>query len=95
MVSVSELNTYVANSPPQVVEFRCTGKVGAIEINNGWCFISCCKCYKKLKREVASLTCPSCNDLNVVGVMRYRVEMSISDATGSTTFVVFDSELCK
>lgn len=46
-------------------------KVDAIETTKCWCYISCSKCYRKLKREVASLTCPSCNDSSAVGVMRY------------------------
>ncbi|CAN7013905.1 unnamed protein product [Brassica oleracea var. botrytis] len=36
---------------------------------------------------------PACSDLTSVGVVRYRVELCISDGTESAVFVVFYAEI--
>ncbi|KAG2238687.1 hypothetical protein Bca52824_092081 [Brassica carinata] len=64
-------------------------------MDKGWCYVSCSHCAKKLQRTVASFTCLSCNNTNAVGVLRYRVEMSVADETGEALFVCFDEVLTK
>ncbi|KAG5383326.1 hypothetical protein IGI04_034796 [Brassica rapa subsp. trilocularis] len=49
-VSLGELNNYVLESPPQAIEFLCKAKIASLETTNGWCYISCAKCSKKLQR---------------------------------------------
>ncbi|KAF3517095.1 hypothetical protein DY000_02063557 [Brassica cretica] len=58
-----------------------SGRVTGIKMYKGWCYVSCSQCAKKLQRTVASFTCLSCNNINTVGVLRYRVEMSVADET--------------
>ncbi|CAN6842248.1 unnamed protein product [Brassica oleracea] len=77
------------------IDFICTGKVTEIKVDKGWCYVSCSKCFKKLHRSVSSLTCLFCNNTNAVGVLRYRVEMSIADKTGEGLFVAFDGVMAK
>lgn len=48
-VSLGELNNYVLESPPQAIEFLCKAKIASLETKNGWCYISCAKCSKKLQ----------------------------------------------
>ncbi|KAF8084654.1 hypothetical protein N665_0708s0012 [Sinapis alba] len=73
----------------------CTGRVTEIKMDKGWCNVSCSNCAKKLQRTVASFTCLSCNNTNEVGVLRYRVEMSVADETGEAVFVCFDWVMTK
>ncbi|KAG2309649.1 hypothetical protein Bca52824_029397 [Brassica carinata] len=56
-VSLGELNNYVLESPPQTIEFLCRAKIASLEATNGWCYISCAKCSKKLQRGNSSFTC--------------------------------------
>ncbi|CAN6906379.1 hypothetical protein Bca4012_076211 [Brassica carinata] len=50
---------------------------------------------KKLQRTDSSFTCVSCNNTSVVGVLWYRMEMSIADDTDEGLFVAFDGEMKK
>lgn len=45
--------------------------------------------------EIFSFTCIGFDKPNVVGVLRYRVELSVSDQTDDTVFVAFDMEMKK
>ncbi|XP_048600449.1 uncharacterized protein LOC125585337 isoform X2 [Brassica napus] len=79
----------------QNIDFICTGKVTGIKLDKGWCYVSCAKCFRKLHRSVSSLTCLSCNNTDAVGILRYRVEISIADETGEGLFVAFDGVMAK
>ncbi|KAL0816275.1 hypothetical protein Bca101_072719 [Brassica carinata] len=94
-LSITELNDFVLSAASQDIDFICTGKVTEIKVDKGWCYVSCSKCFKKLHRSVSSLTCLFCNNTNAVGVLRYRVEMSIADKTGEGLFVAFDGVMAK
>ncbi|KAH0871894.1 hypothetical protein HID58_078916, partial [Brassica napus] len=77
-LSISELNEFE-------IEFVCTGMVSEIKMDKGWCYV-----HKNLQRTVSFLTCVSCNNTCVFGVLWYRVEMSIADDTDEGLFVAFD-----
>ncbi|KAF3538300.1 hypothetical protein F2Q69_00024179 [Brassica cretica] len=94
-LSISELNDFVVTATSQEIDFICAGKVTGIKLDKGWCYVSCSKCFKKLQRSFSSLTCLSCNNTSAVGVLRYRVEMSIADETGEGLFVAFDGVIAK
>lgn len=94
-LSISELNDFVLTAASQDIDFICSGKVTGVKLDKGWCYVSCSKCFKKLHRSVSTLTCQSCNNTNAVGVLRYRVEMSIADSTGEALFVAFDGVMAK
>ncbi|KAL0885967.1 hypothetical protein Bca101_009950 [Brassica carinata] len=94
-LSIAELTDFVLTAPLQEIDFICTGRVTGVKMDKGWCYVSCSHCAKKLQRTVASFTCLSCNNTNAVGVLRYRVEMSVADETGEALFVCFDEVLTK
>ncbi|KAH0850129.1 hypothetical protein HID58_095755 [Brassica napus] len=60
----------------------CTEKAELIETGSG------CATYPALMGSL-----PACSDLTSVGVVRYRVELSISDGTESAVFFVFYAEI--
>ncbi|KAJ4881292.1 OB-fold-like protein [Raphanus sativus] len=64
----------------QEVEFLCTAVVNGIETGNGWSYISCWKCYRKLQRGFSAFTCSAYQADNAVVVVRYRVQMNVLDA---------------
>lgn len=94
-LTIAELNNFVLTADPQIIEFLCTAKVTEVKQDEGWCYIGCSVCSKKLNREETSFTCVSCNQTNAVAELRYRVVLSVSDATGSAGFVGFDKEVAK
>ncbi|CAH8356247.1 unnamed protein product [Eruca vesicaria subsp. sativa] len=94
-ISISELNDFVLTAASQEADFICAGEVTGIKFDKGWCYVSCSKCFKKLQRSDSSLACSPCNNTNAVGVLRYRVEMSIADKTGEGLFVGFDGVMPK
>ncbi|KAG2287640.1 hypothetical protein Bca52824_047244 [Brassica carinata] len=60
----------------------CTEKAELIETGSG------CATYPALMGSL-----PACSDLTSVGVVRYRVELSISDGTESAVFFVFYAKI--
>ncbi|XP_048614385.1 uncharacterized protein LOC111206266 isoform X1 [Brassica napus] len=72
-LTVAELNEFVLSGDPQIIEFLCTAKVTGIQLDDGWCYIGCSLCSKKLIREESSFTCPSCNETNAVAELKYRI----------------------
>ncbi|CAN7115570.1 unnamed protein product [Brassica rapa subsp. narinosa] len=77
----------------QIIEFLCTAKVTEIQLDEGWCYIGCSTCSKKLIREETSFTCVPCNETNAVAKLKYRVILSVSDDTGAAAFLGFDEEI--
>ncbi|CAN7011066.1 unnamed protein product [Brassica rapa subsp. trilocularis] len=94
-LTLAELNEFVLSAEPQIIEFLCTAKVIGIQLDGGWCYIGCSLCSKKLVREESSFTCPSCNETNAVAELKYRVVFSVSDPTGTSSFLGFDKEVAK
>ncbi|CDY17424.1 BnaC09g21130D [Brassica napus] len=62
---------------------------------NGWYYVSCTRCSKKLDRSAASLRCNQCVNHNVTNVVKYHVELLVDDGNNYATFVVFDKEMLK
>ncbi|KAL0650781.1 hypothetical protein Bca4012_093472 [Brassica carinata] len=62
---------------------------------NGWYFISCTGCSRKLDKDGTSLRCIRCVNPNATGVIKYRVELLVDDGNDNATFVVFDREMVK
>ena len=74
---ISKLNTFIRMRfifvcllSRQVVEFLCTAKLTEIQVAEGWCYIGCSVCSKKLIREETSFTCAPCNETNAVAQLR-------------------------
>ncbi|CAH2065592.1 unnamed protein product, partial [Thlaspi arvense] len=53
------------------------------------------QCSKKLQRGSSSFTCTTSPDSKVVEVIRYRVELSVSDCTDKAVFVALDTDMTK
>ncbi|CAN6851887.1 unnamed protein product [Brassica oleracea] len=94
-LTISELNQFIITADSQIIEFLCTAKVTGIQQDDGWCYIGCSGCSKKLLREISSFTCVSCNETNAVASLRYRVTLSVSDKTDTASFLGFDMEMAK
>ncbi|KAF8083397.1 hypothetical protein N665_0776s0022 [Sinapis alba] len=94
-LSIAELNDFAVPAACQDIDFICSGKVTGINVEKGWCYVSCSKCARKLQQSASSYTCVPCNNTNTVGVLRYRVEMSIADESGEGLFVAFDGVMTK
>ncbi|KAG2311491.1 hypothetical protein Bca52824_023048 [Brassica carinata] len=94
-LTIAELNQFVITADPQTIEFLCTAKVTEVRLADGWCYIGCSGCEKKLIREEFSFTCVSCNKTNAVAELKYRVVFFVSDVTGIAAFVGFDQEVAK
>ncbi|XP_013617424.1 PREDICTED: uncharacterized protein LOC106323927 [Brassica oleracea var. oleracea] len=97
VVSIGELNKFITNSDEQTQEadFICKARVMEVLQQNGWSFISCTGCIKKLEKFGSSLRCNRCANPNVTGVIKYRVELVVDDGADNATFVVFDKEMVK
>ncbi|CAF2143375.1 unnamed protein product [Brassica napus] len=78
------LNASLKQVLPCITGYRvlCTEKAELIETGSG------CATYPALMGSL-----PACSDLTSVGVVRYRVELSISDGTESAVFFVFYAEI--
>ncbi|KAF3555327.1 hypothetical protein F2Q69_00012014 [Brassica cretica] len=94
-MTIAELNDFIITAPSQDIDFLCTGRVSRVETDNGWCYVACSKCSKKLQRSVSSFECVRCSNPNAIGSLRYRVEMVIADDTTEGTFVCFDGVMTK
>nr|GEV48115.1 hypothetical protein [Tanacetum cinerariifolium] len=65
--------------------------------NDGWNYPSCggSKCKKGIDRKAGSFWCDSCNKPVEYQVLRFRLELDISDQTASTVVVRFDDTATK
>ncbi|KAL0897983.1 hypothetical protein Bca101_081944 [Brassica carinata] len=95
VVSIGELNKFITNSDEQEADFICKARVVEVLQQNGWSFVSCTDCSKKLEKIGSSLRCRRCANPNVTGVIKYRVELCVDDGVDNATFVVFDREMVK
>ncbi|KAL0674337.1 hypothetical protein Bca4012_002318 [Brassica carinata] len=96
LVSIADLNTFISNSNEQTQEadFLCKARIVGVLHENGWSFVACTGCNRKLERIGTSLSCNRCVTDAVTGVVRFRVELTDHD-NDSATFVVFDKEMTK
>ncbi|KAL0662051.1 hypothetical protein Bca4012_098888 [Brassica carinata] len=96
LVSIGDLNTFISNSNEQTQEadFLCKAQIVGVIQENGWFFVSCTGCHKKLEKRGTSLDCSRCATSDVTGVVnpllnvRFRVELAVDDGKDSATFVV-------
>ncbi|CAN7094343.1 unnamed protein product [Brassica rapa subsp. narinosa] len=76
-------------------DFICKGRVVEVMQQNGWSFVSCTGCSTKLDKFGTSLRCTRCINPNIIGVIKYRVELLVDDGNDNATFVVFGREMLK
>ncbi|KAL0678116.1 hypothetical protein Bca4012_006097 [Brassica carinata] len=90
LVSIRDLNSFISSSneqQTQEVDFLCNARIVCVIPENGWSFVSCTGCHKKLERLGTSLNCTRCVTSDVTGVVRFRVELAVDDGNDSATFV--------
>ncbi|EFH38632.1 hypothetical protein ARALYDRAFT_920829 [Arabidopsis lyrata subsp. lyrata] len=79
----------------QDADFLCNAKVLNVLQKNGWSYVSCTGCNRKLDKVGNALRCSKCVSSSVTGVVKYRVELAVHDGHDEATFVVFDNEMTK
>ncbi|XP_024009310.1 uncharacterized protein LOC112084414 [Eutrema salsugineum] len=78
------------NKLTNAANFHCTATIDAVEQLKSWYYIACTTCNTKAIRGPTSLVCNKCNNHNAIGVIKYRVEISVSDNNNKATFVLLD-----
>ncbi|XP_010539751.1 PREDICTED: uncharacterized protein LOC104813725 isoform X2 [Tarenaya hassleriana] len=94
-VSISELCDFITLSKSQEAEFLCKATIIEVSLKNGWTYVACGKCSRKLAKVSTSMVCNYCHDTNAVGVLRFRVELVVQDGKDVAFFTVFDREMTK
>ncbi|KAL8538118.1 hypothetical protein ACS0TY_000176 [Phlomoides rotata] len=90
--SIAEILSFISHEKEQVKEFFCKAKITEVVLHNGWNYISCSKCFRKMEKANSSLNCSNCNDSHSVAVLRFRLEVEVDDGRDCTTFVIFDKD---
>ncbi|KAF2604444.1 hypothetical protein F2Q70_00027844 [Brassica cretica] len=94
-MTIAELNNFVITALSQVIWKLISGRVSTVDADKGWCYVACSKCSRKLQRSVSAFECVRCINSHVVGSLRYRVQMVVTDDTAKGTFVCFDGIMTK
>ncbi|KAG2265350.1 hypothetical protein Bca52824_072429 [Brassica carinata] len=71
----------------QEADFFCKARIVGVVHENGWSFVACTGCNRKLERIGTSLSCNRCVTDAVTGVFRFRVELAVDDGN--------DSHICR
>ncbi|CAN8324021.1 unnamed protein product [Cochlearia groenlandica] len=90
-VTIAEITQFLQTETLMSAGFYCFATVTEVRLN-GWNYISCTGCKSKMEELGTSMVCTNrkCTKPINVGLIRYRFEVSVRDATGTTTFVIFD-----
>ncbi|KAL6513881.1 hypothetical protein OROHE_019337 [Orobanche hederae] len=74
------------------VTFNCQVIINNIRTRKGWNYPSCGsdKCKKGVTRKEGKFWCDACNKHSEYPVVRYRLELDVSDDTAHTMVVMFD-----
>ncbi|CAN8271422.1 unnamed protein product [Cochlearia groenlandica] len=92
-ITVSQLLDVVQSSDHQEKEVICRAIIVNIGTRNGWSYISCGMCSKKLVRGFNSFSCVACSNTNALGVIKFRVVLEVSAEGATTNFVLFDRDV--
>ncbi|GMY20742.1 replication protein A 70 kDa DNA-binding subunit A-like [Fagus crenata] len=89
--TVAEIKEMEWNSETKEIFVTCIAKI--INVNNrfGWYYIACIICKTKVKPTKSFLWCERCKAEPKFAVPSYRIQTEVEDATGSTTFILFDN----
>ncbi|GMY34481.1 replication protein A 70 kDa DNA-binding subunit B-like [Fagus crenata] len=87
--TVAEIKEMEWNSETKEIFVTCIAKI--INLNNrfGWYYIACIICKTKVKPTKRFLWCEHCKAEPKFAVP--RIQTKVEDATGSTTFILFDN----
>lgn len=90
--TLENLLIWARNHKHEYVTFNCKVRIDDITTRKGWTYPSCGsdKCRKGIKRKEGKFWCDLCNKPTDYPMMRYRLELVVSDETAQTVVVVFD-----
>ncbi|KAG2288817.1 hypothetical protein Bca52824_048421 [Brassica carinata] len=95
LTSIGDLNMFLSKPTDQEPYFISKARIVEVLTQNGWHYVSCNHCGKKLDNSAASLPCNQCLHANASGVARYSVELLVDDGNNYATFLVFNKEMLK
>ncbi|KAL6564001.1 hypothetical protein OROHE_005241 [Orobanche hederae] len=90
--TLENLLMWARNRKNDSATFICEVKINNIRTRKGWNYPSCGhdKCKKGLTRKEGKFWCEACNKPVAYPVVRYRLEIDVSDSSSHTVVVIFD-----
>ncbi|KAL6577819.1 hypothetical protein OROMI_010147 [Orobanche minor] len=90
--TLENLLIWARNRNNDSVTFNCKVKINNIRTRKGWNYPSCGsdKCKKGVTRKEGKFWCDACNKHSEYPIVRYRLELDVSDNTAHTMVVMFD-----
>nr|GEU77955.1 hypothetical protein [Tanacetum cinerariifolium] len=90
--TLENLLMWSRNRKRDATTFYCTVRIDNVRTKNGWKFPSCegKKCRKSVTRSNGRFLCESCNKNVDYPVLRYRIELEVSDNTAEVVVVMFN-----
>ncbi|KAL6527601.1 hypothetical protein OROMI_029412 [Orobanche minor] len=90
--TLENLLMWARNRKNDSATFICEVKINNIRTRKGWNYPSCGhdKCKKGLTRKEGKFWCEACNKPVAYPVVRYRLEIDVSDSSAHTVVVMFD-----
>ncbi|KAM7257779.1 hypothetical protein ACFE04_013520 [Oxalis oulophora] len=79
-------------SPEQNKIYTVIASIDQIDDKNGWCYIACEVCMRKLKEDGDNFTCNICRRSSKYPTPRFRIELQVSDSSATGYFTLFDRE---
>ncbi|KAI3970034.1 hypothetical protein MKW92_007346 [Papaver armeniacum] len=73
----------------------CSATATHVLIENGWHYLACTRCSKKVMGDNGHLWCTKCEFKVELPIARFMVRFEVEDHTGTTVFVALDSEVQK
>ncbi|XP_059289652.1 uncharacterized protein LOC132043185 [Lycium ferocissimum] len=66
-----------------------------IELKNGWSYLSCIKCAKKVYKVGSKFNCLKCKSNKNSAQTRYRLQVRVTDNSGSVSLLIWDRDATK
>ncbi|GJW32129.1 ATP-dependent DNA helicase PIF1-like protein [Tanacetum coccineum] len=90
--TLENLLMWSRNQKHDSATFHCTVHIDNVRTKNGWNFPSCEgeKCKKSITRSNGRFLCESCNKTMDYPVLRYRLELEVSDDTTEVVVAMFN-----
>ncbi|CAF2075329.1 unnamed protein product [Brassica napus] len=86
-MTISELNQFIITADSQIIEFLCTAKVTGIQQDEGWSYIGCSGCSKKLMAKLTNIQASEAAQIVGIGVdaqVDTELPQSLADIVGKT-----------
>ncbi|KAH6800456.1 hypothetical protein C2S52_000920 [Perilla frutescens var. hirtella] len=76
----------------QIGRFWIVGKVVDVDLEDGWFYIACKKCYARLDKQEHQFYCKKCNKHDASGNIRYKLTVHVVDETFSAALILWERE---